>query len=155
METLPVLMTKPVPTMAWALKPLETKRLPAKELEATVFWIKRELIVSEPEAPTEMTFLPLVSVTVKTFPVKEEEGAVWILKILPVVRLVAEMEATEPATLEDLIAKEPEEAEPARVSMIVKAPLGEVVPRAKRLWVTSQVSWVEPEATVDDWKKVI
>ena len=60
-------------------------------------------MVSEPEAPTVKSDLPLVSVALKMLPVKEADGLVEMLNTFPGVRLKAEMEATEPVGMPALI----------------------------------------------------
>ena len=72
-------------------------------------------------------FLLLISLAENIRPVKEVEAGVNVLNRLPVVREVAEMEATEPMVLAEVNSNEPEEMLPGSVSTTLKTPLGVVV----------------------------
>lgn len=72
----------------------------------------------------------------------EVEEGVNVLKTLPEVREVAEMEATEPRVFADVNSNEPEETLPGKVSTTLKTPLGVVVKIPTRRLLIS----VDPEA---------
>lgn len=63
----------------------------------------------------------------RMLPVKVEAEATIILRALPDVNDVAEIEAMEPTVLDERIANEPDEIEPVNVSLRKKRPFGAVM----------------------------
>lgn len=76
-------------------------------------------------------------------PVKVDVEATTMSKRLPVVNEFADIEAMLPMVLADRMPKEPEAAEPTKVSFKKSGPLGEVVPIPRRVpAVTTEVALI-------------